>query len=69
MLKVNADRIALVMARDILKSNSQYQVDINPESAEQIAGFIETLSRKLQNSLEDFEPSGIIDAHKSQSAK
>jgi len=69
MLKARADRIAIVMARDILKSNSQYQVDINPESAEQIAGFIETLSRKLQNSLEDFEPSGIIDAHKSQSAK
>lgn len=69
MLKARADRIAIVIVRDILKANSQYQVGINPKSAEQIAGFIETLSNKLQNSLEDFDPSGIIDAHKSQSAK
>ena len=44
MLKVNADRIALVMARDILRADSQSQRNINAVVAREVADFVRVLS-------------------------
>ena len=68
MKKVTADKIALVMARDILKTNSsQYLREVNEGVAEDIARFVSTLSSRLQESIEDsISSSDIFNAHKSQ---
>lgn len=68
MKKVVADKIALVMARDILKTNSaQHLRDINEYVAEDIAKFVSTLSEKLQNSMDDnISSSDIFKSHKSE---
>lgn len=68
MKKVTADKIALVMARDILKTNSsQYLRDVNEGVAEDIARFVSTLSSRLQESIEDsISSSDVFNAHKNQ---
>jgi len=68
MKKVTADKIALVMARDILKTNSsQYLREVNEGVAEDIARFVSTLSSRLQESIEDsISSSDVFNAHKNQ---
>ena len=68
MKKATADKIALVMARDILKTNSsQYLRGVNESVAEDIARFVSTLSSRLQGSIEDsISSSDIFNAHKNQ---
>ena len=68
MKKAAADKIALVMARDILKTNSsQYLREVNEYVAEDIARFVSTLSSRLQGSIEDsISSSDIFNAHKNQ---
>ena len=68
MKKVTADKIALVMARDILKTNSsQYLRDVNEYVAEDIARFVSTSSSRLQESIEDsISSSDVFNAHKNQ---
>ena len=62
MKKITADKIALVMARDILRTNSQYQ--------REIAEFINSLSETFQKTLDDgIDSSNIINAYKNQSGK
>ncbi|HHE3719685.1 hypothetical protein CBE90_10750 [Pasteurella multocida] len=68
MKKITADKIALVIARDILKTNSQYQRDINSMVAREIANFVNTLSEEFQKSLDDgIQSSHIINSYKNQS--
>ncbi|HDR1113668.1 TPA: hypothetical protein QB274_001483 [Pasteurella multocida] len=70
MKKITADKIALVIARDILKTNSQYQRDINSMVAREIANFVNTLSEEFQKSLDDgIQSSDIINSYKNQSNK
>lgn len=70
MKKVVADKIALVMARDILRTSSQYQRNIDATTARDIAEFINSLSEIFQNKLDDgIDSSQIINAYKSQSDK
>ena len=67
MKKIAADKIALVMARDILKTNSQYLREVNEYVAEDIARFVSTLSSRLQESIDDsISSSDIFSAHKNQ---
>lgn len=68
MKKVAAGKIALVMARDILKTNSsQYLREVNEYVAEDIARFVSTLSSRLQESIDDsISSSDIFNAHKNQ---
>ena len=68
MKKAAADKIALVMARDILKTNSsQYLREVNEYVAEDIARFVSTLSSRLQESIDDrISSSDIFNAHKNQ---
>lgn len=68
MKKVTADKIALVMARDILKTNSsQYLREVNEGVAEDIARFVSTLSSRLQESIEDsISSSDVFNAYKNQ---
>ena len=68
MKKAAADKIALVMARDILKTNSsQYLREVNEYVAEDIVRFVSTLSSRLQESIEDsISSSDIFNAHKNQ---
>ncbi|HDR1816921.1 TPA: hypothetical protein QB621_001583 [Pasteurella multocida] len=68
MKKITADKIALVIARDILKTNSQYQRDINSMVAREIANFVNTLSEEFQKNLDDgIQSSDIIKTYKNQS--
>jgi len=68
MKKIAADKIALVMARDILKTNSsQYLREVNEYVAEDIARFVSILSSRLQESIDDsISSSDIFNAHKNQ---
>ncbi|HHE9510756.1 TPA: hypothetical protein ACPI0X_001085 [Haemophilus influenzae] len=55
------------MARDILKTNSQYLREVNEYVAEDIARFVSTLSSRLQESIDDsISSSDIFNAHKNQ---
>ena len=59
MNKKSADKIALVMARDVLRTPSQHY--------DEIAEFISTLSSKLQEIIsDDVTSTDIINFHKSQ---
>ena len=70
MKKITADKIALVMARDILRTNSQYQRNIDATTAREIAEFINSLSETFQKTLDDgIDSSHIINAYKNQSGK
>jgi hypothetical protein len=70
MKKITADKIALVMARDILRTNSQYQRNIDATTAREIAEFINSLSETFQKTLDDgIDSSNIINAYKNQSGK
>ena len=70
MKKMTADKIALVMARDILRTNSQYQRNIDATTAREIAEFINSLSETFQKTLDDgIDSSNIINAYKNQSGK
>ena len=70
MKKITADKIALVMARDILRTNSQYQRNIDATTAREIAEFINSLSEAFQKTLDDeIDSSHIINAYKNQAGK
>lgn len=70
MKKITADKISLVMARDILRTNSQYQRNIDATTAREIAEFINSLSETFQKTLDDgIDSSNIINAYKNQSGK
>ena len=65
MKKITADKIALVMARDILRTNSQYQRNIDATTAREIAEFINSLSETFQKTLDDgIDSSNIINAYR-----
>lgn len=67
MNKKSADKIALVMARDVLRTPSEHYRNLNQFTAEEIAGFISTLSSKLQEIIsDDVTSTDIINFHKSQ---
>lgn len=70
MLKVNADRIALVMARDILRADSQSQRNINAVVAREVADFVRVLSEELQKTMDNgIDSSCIINTYKNQLTK
>lgn len=70
MLKVNADRIALVMARDILRADSQSQRNINAVVAREVADFVRVLSEELQKNMDNgIDSSCIINSYKNQLTK
>lgn len=65
--KIEADAIAIAMARDILRTNSQYLRDINQYTAINIAEFISRLSTELQTSMdENLTSDDVFIAHKGQ---
>lgn len=67
MNKRSADRIALVMARDVLRTPSEHYRNLNQFTAEEIAQFISTLSSKLQEIIsDDVTSTEVINVHKSQ---
>ncbi len=67
MNKRSADKIALVMARDALRTPSEHYRNLNQFTAEEIAQFISTLSSKLQEIIsDDVTSTEVINAHKSQ---
>lgn len=67
MNKKSADKIALVMARDVLRTPSEHYRNLSQLSAEEIAEFISTLSSKLQDIIsDDVTSTEVINAHKSQ---
>jgi len=68
--KIEADAIAIAMARDILRTSSHYQRNIDATTARDIAEFINSLSEIFQNKLDDgIDSSQIINAYKNQSDK
>ena len=70
MKKSTADKIALVMVRDILRVNSEKYRTINAFLAEDIAAFVKTLSDSLQKNMDDsVKASEIINAYKGQPLK
>lgn len=67
MNKRSADKIALVMARDVLRTPSEHYRNLNQFAAEEIAEFISALSSKLQGIIaDDVTSTDIINSHKSQ---
>ena len=67
MNKRAADKIALVMARDVLRTPSEHYRNLNQITAEEIAEFISTLSNKPQEIIsDDVTSTDIINAHKHQ---
>lgn len=67
MNKKSADKIALVMARDVLRTPSEHYRNLNQFTAEEIAEFISTLSSKLQGIIsDDVTSTEVINAHKGQ---
>nr|DAK16897.1 MAG TPA: hypothetical protein [Bacteriophage sp.] len=67
MNKKSADKIALVMARDVLRTPSEHYRNLNKFTADEIAEFISTLSSKLQEIIsDDVTSTDIINFHKSQ---
>lgn len=70
MKKVTADKIALVMARDVLRSSIEECRQLDKDSALDLADFIQTLSTELQKSMDDsIKSSEILNAYKNQSYK
>lgn len=67
MNKNTADKLALIMARDVLRTPSEHYRNLNQFTAEEIAEFISTLSNKLQEIISnDVTSTDIINAHKHQ---
>lgn len=67
MNKRSADKIALVMARDVLRTPSEHYRNLNQFTAEEIAEFVSTLSKKLQEIIsDDVTSTEVINAHKNQ---
>lgn len=67
MNKRSADKIALVMARDVLRTPSEHYRNLNQFAAEEIAEFISTLSSKLQGIIyDDVTSMEVINAHRGQ---
>lgn len=67
MNKKSADKLALVMARDILRTSSEHHRNINHITADEIAGFVSTLSKNLQEIIsDDVTSTEVINAHKGQ---
>lgn len=70
MKKSAADKIALVMVRDILRVNSEEYRTINGFLAEDIATFVKTLSDSLQKDIDDsVKASEVINAYKGRMTK
>lgn len=46
MLKKTADKLALIMTRDVLRTSSEHYRNLNQSAADEIAEFISTLSKK-----------------------
>lgn len=66
--KIEADAVAIAMARDILRTNSsQFLRDINEYTAMDIAKFISRLSTELQTSMDgNLTSDDVFIAHKGQ---
>lgn len=66
--KIEADAVAIAMARDILRTNSsQFLRDINEYTAMDIAKFISRLSTELQTSMDgNLTSDNVFIAHKGQ---
>ena len=70
MLKARADRIAIVIVRDILKAHSQYQRNINAIVAREVADFVRVLSEELQKTMDNgIDSACIINSYKNQLTK
>ncbi|UWZ92560.1 hypothetical protein HZ320_02240 [[Pasteurella] aerogenes] len=73
MKKPNADSLALLFARDIARtasaSNSSPVSQLNEYKAEEIANFVETLSKRFEALDDSVSVPAIINAYKSQSDK
>ena len=67
MNKNTADKLALIMARDVLKTSSEQIRNLNEFTAEELANFIAVLSKRLQHDIsEDVSVDDVIYAHKVQ---
>ena len=67
MLKKTADKLALIMARDVLRTSSEHCRNLNQFSANELADFIIALSKRLQHDIsEDVSVDDVIYAHKDQ---
>ena len=70
MNKPEADALALIFARDIVKTSSSSAtlpyIYVNKESAESIADFVETLSNRFLSLDENVDLMKVINAHKGQ---
>lgn len=67
MNKNNADKLALIMARDVLKTSSEQHRKLNEFTAEELANFIAVLSKRLQDDIsEEISIDDVIYAHKVQ---
>lgn len=67
MNKNNADKLALIMARDVLKTSSEQIRNLNEFTAEELANFIAVLSKRLQRDIsEEVSIDDVIYAHKVQ---
>lgn len=73
MRKHNADTLALLFARDIAKSasasNNSPVNQLNQYTAEEIANFVETLSRRFEALDDSISVPAVLNAYKSQSDK
>ncbi|OOF48705.1 hypothetical protein BKK54_10350 [Rodentibacter genomosp. 1] len=70
MLKSSADKIALVMVRDLLRNTSTPNLHVGRHTALGVAEFVKTLSTELQKEVDDLVDHGIIiNAYKNQSDK
>lgn len=73
MRKSNADLLALLFARDIAKTatsaNSSSVNDMNRHSADAIADFVETLSKRFESLDDNISLPMIFNAYKNQSDK
>ena len=67
MLKKTADKLALIMTRDVLRTSSEHYRNLNQFTADEIAEFISTLSKNLQEIISDEVTSAeVINAHRGQ---
>ena len=73
MRKHNADTLALLFARDIAKSASASMGlpvnQLNQGTAEEIADFVETLSKRFEALDDNMSVPAVLNAYKSQSDK
>ena len=70
MNKTEADVLALIFARDIVKTSSSSAtlpyIYVNQDSANSIADFVETLSNRFLSLDEKVDLMKVINAHKGQ---